>query len=145
MSNKEYIEFARNEVQVVKQKLFDELRSGPDGHIMARLVEPIVNALMTTTLVLELIEHPLNKVMAAELFSRLTSEIVDLVVQANSADKETGRIALDHAIRMHKAMNDLMNEMAKNAPPSAKPVSSANVEDIFEDILRLIQRVQKPT
>lgn len=141
MGNKEYTQFARNEVQVAKRKLLDELRSGADGDLMVRMVEPMVESLTAMSLVLEMIDGIPDKAVAIGLLSRVTATIVDLSVRANSADKQKGHIAFGHATRIHGALDKLLIDLV-NAMPSEP--ARITVEQAFNDVLQTLQGFGKP-
>lgn len=132
MYNKEYTQFARNEVRVAKQELLNELRSDADGDLMVRMVEPMVESLMVMSLVLELIHGTPDKVVAIDLLSQTTATLVDLSVRANFADKQKGRIALSHAIRIHGVLDRLLVYLVEAMPPEPE---RPTVEQVFNDVL----------
>lgn len=136
MDNKEYTQFARNEVRVAKQKLLDELRSDADGDLMVRMVEPMVESLTAMSLVLEMVSGESNRAITVDLLSRATAITVDLSIRANFTDKQKGRIALDHAMRIHGVLDKLLVDLVKAMPPEpARPT----VEQAFNDVLQALQ------
>lgn len=140
MDNKEYTQFARNEVRVAKQKLLDELRSDADGDLMVRMVEPMVESLTAMSLVLEMVSGIPDKVVVVDLLSRITVTIVDLSVRANSADKQKGHIAFGHATRIHGVLDKLLIDLVDATPSeSARPT----VEQVFNDVLRIPRGLDK--
>lgn len=141
MSNKEYTQFARNEVQVAKRKLLDELRSGADGDLMVRMVEPMVESLTAMSLVLEMIDGIPDKVVAIGLLSRITATIVDLSVRANSADKQKGHIAFGYATRIHGVLDKLLIDLVDATPSEPARIT---VEQAFNDVLQTLQGFGKP-
>lgn len=140
MSNKEYMKFVRSEVQVAKQKLLDELRSGADGDLMVRMVEPIVESLMAMSFVLELIRGIPDKVVAVNLLSQITATIVDLSVRANFADAQKGHVALGHAMRIHKVLDKLLFGLVEAMPPEP---SRPSAEQAFNDVLQVFRGLDK--
>lgn len=97
---------ARNEaIKVVEQN---------HGPIVASMTSSILESLMSSVVIFELIESPFFRLVAVDLLSHLSANIVRLNVKAHGVSRETGTLALDIAKRLHsEVLRPLLSILAE--------------------------------
>jgi len=152
-------EFAKGRKEAIKAV---EQEHGP---VVASMTDSILDSLLISALVLELIENPLFRFMSIDLLSRLSTSIVHLNIKAYGVSRETGTLALDIAKRLHsvvlnpllstlageqaeqdeqsgallgRALFDLMNTLSNAEMAAAAAAKQAN--DPLEELLNVLKR-----
>ena len=132
MSNKEYMAASKANIRGTKDSMFAELEK-EHGATVTAMAKFIYESLMLSGLTLDAISVSVERHIALNFMSKQTALVVDLTVRAFNVDGATGTLALEHAIRVHTAVNKLLSEAIKAAP-------SATLEEAVVDVLHRVFR-----
>ena len=118
------------------------------GPIVASMVNSIVEALITSSLVLDLIENPLFRIMAIDLMARLAGNVVTLNVKAFGVPRETGTLALESAKRIHsEVLTPLLKEFSSQRVQQDEEIGSplgTALFDLMETLSAAARAPKKP-
>lgn len=118
------------------------------GPIVASMVNSIVEALITSSLVLDLIENPLFRIMAIDLMARLAGNVVTLNVKAFGVPRETGTLALENAKRIHsEVLTPLLKELSSQRVQQDEEIGSplgTALLDLMETLSAAAEASKKP-
>lgn len=103
-----------------------------NGPVMRRMVGYILEALLTSTMVIDFVEPLLAKIAVLDLMARQSSTIVQMSVEVCGVSRETGSRALDIAKTIHTdelipLMKTLVEEADDNDHNDA-------LRDLFESL-----------
>ncbi len=104
VKNEEFAKARKEAIKAVEQE---------HGPVVASMTGSILESLLASAMVLELIENPLFRSMAIDLLSRVLANIVCLNVKAYGVSRETGIFALGIAKRLHsEVLKPLLSTLA---------------------------------
>ncbi len=118
------------------------------GPVVAAMTNSIVEALMTSSFVLDLIENMLFRVMAVDLMARLSAMVVQLNVKAFGVSRETGTLALENAKRIHsEVLTPLLKELSSQRVQQDEEIGSPlgmALLDLMETLSAAARAPKKP-